>query len=222
MLINCDLGECLTPSPDGVIMPLIDMANIACGGHSGNDFSMIQSIKLALKNGVKIGAHPSYFDAINFGRSAQVLSDEDLFELIYQQTSALKILCEKNAAKLEYIKPHGALYHNMMANENVFKVFCKVISELDLELFLVMQFGFENNFQSENVRIFSEVFADRAYFPNSSKMLPRGEKGAVLDDAKAIIKQYNYFANAAKKADTICFHGDNPAAVEALRILKNA
>ncbi|MCH9769733.1 MAG: LamB/YcsF family protein, partial [Gammaproteobacteria bacterium] len=108
MLINCDLGECLTPNPDTDIMPLINMANIACGRHVGDDKSMVNTIQLAKQNNVKIGAHPSYADKANFGRISHDLSAEDLHYLIYDQVVYFQTLCHQQGAKLEYIKPHGA------------------------------------------------------------------------------------------------------------------
>ncbi len=215
MLINCDLGECLTPNPDEAIMPLIDMANIACGGHVGDDNSMVQAIQLAVQNGVKIGAHPSYADVKNFGRVSQPLSDEDLFDLVYQQVKHFQMLCNDNGAKLSYIKPHGALYHDMMNNQSIFEVLQQVISTLDSQLLLVVQSS--KNYTNEP-NVLREVFADRGYFANSTEMIPRGQQGAVLNDANAIIEQYHYFTNI--HADTVCFHSDNPASVEALRLLR--
>jgi len=220
-LINCDLGECLIPNPDAGAMPLIDMANIACGGHAGDDESMVKTIKLAKQNNVKIGAHPSYVDQINFGRLSHNLDDEALYELIYSQVSHFQKLCHDNAVTLEYIKPHGALYHDMSNNKAVLDVMCDVIQAIDKNLSLVVQAGVKNFGNNTNVNFLHEVFADRGY--DGVKMLVRGEKGAVLDSASAIVKQYQHFLSENSfKIDTICFHSDNSASIEALTRLKNA
>jgi UPF0271 protein len=220
-LINCDLGECLIPNPDAGAMPLIDMANIACGGHAGDDESMIKTIKLAKQNNVKIGVHPSYNDQTNFGRVSYQLNDDELYDLVYQQVSHFQKLCHNNSASLEYVKPHGALYHDMMEKPLVLDAICRVIKAVDKNLKLVVQAGVKNFGNNQNVNFLHEVFADRGY--NGLEMLTRGEQGAVLDSASAIVKQYQHFLSENSfKIDTICFHSDNPASVEALKRLNNA
>jgi UPF0271 protein len=225
MLINCDLGECLTPNPDADVMPLIEMANIACGGHAGDDVSMVETIKLATKNGVRIGAHPSYADQLNFGRVSHDLNDNELFDLIYDQVSHFQELCTQNGADLEYIKPHGALYHDMTHKQSVLNVIHKVIKAIDVNLSLVVQAGNEDHFKNiekyANAPFLYEVFADRGY--NGTQMIARSKKGAVLTNANAIVEQYqNFLSEKSFKIDTICFHSDNMASVEALKLLKNA
>jgi len=225
MLINCDLGECLTPNPDADVMPLIEMANIACGGHAGDDVSMVETIKLATKNGVRIGAHPSYADQLNFGRVSHDLNDNELFDLIYDQVSHFQELCTQNGADLEYIKPHGALYHDMTHKQSVLNVIHKVIKAIDVNLSLVVQAGNEDHFKNiekyANAPFLYEVFADRGY--NGTQMIARSKKGAVLTNANAIVEQYqNFLSGKSFKIDTICFHSDNMASVEALKLLKNA
>ena len=224
-MINCDLGECLTPNPDTDVMPLINMANIACGGHAGDNNSMIKTIQLAKKFGVKIGAHPSYADIANFGRVSQTLSTCALFDLIYQQITAFQMFCTEHSALLKYIKPHGALYHDMTHNPLVLEVMCDVIHKIDQNLSLVVQAGHEDYFENfgnnENDLFLHEVYADRGY--QGIHMIPRGGKGAVLTDPKAIIDQYYQFLEEKSfKIDTICFHSDNKASIEALKQLKNA
>jgi UPF0271 protein len=235
MLINCDLGECLIPNPDADIMSLIDMANIACGGHAGDDESMVKTIKLAKENNVKIGVHPSYEDQANFGRVSYQLNDDELYDLVYQQVSHFQNLCHNNNASLEYVKPHGALYHDMMENSLVLDTICRAIKAVDENLKLVVQAGVKNFGEGElalakrgcpgvkntNMAFLYEVFADRGY--DGVEMLPRGEEGVVLDNADAIIEQYQRFlCEKSFKIDTICFHSDNSASVEALKRLDNA
>ncbi|WXT99799.1 MAG: 5-oxoprolinase subunit A 3 [Catillopecten margaritatus gill symbiont] len=217
--INCDLGECLTPSPDGIAMPLIDMANIACGGHAGDDESMTNTIQLAKQHQVTIGAHPSYADKSNFGRVSQPLEKCVLFGLLHTQIAYFKTLCSKNDATLEYIKPHGALYHDMMHNAAVFDALCKAIQSVDDNLKLVVQAGIKT--PKTDLCLLFETYADRGY--QGLKMLPRTEKGALLTDADAIVAQYHHFLNnSTMQIDTICFHSDNPASIKALQKLSNA
>ncbi len=225
-LINCDLGECLTPNPDEMIMPLIDMASVACGGHIGDDDSMAASIKLAKQHSVRIGVHPSYFDQENFGRLSHSMSAAELFELVYKQVKYFQNLCKQQGATLEYIKPHGALYHDMMQDPEVLNVLCDVIYAVDLPLSLVVQSGintvlFEDISTDKNIQFLYEVFADRGY--QLHQLIARGEPGAILEKPQDIVEQYHYFSSDyANNIDTICFHSDNPASVEALKILKQS
>ena len=225
LMINCDLGECLTPNPDTDVMPLINMANVACGGHAGDNNSMIKTIQLAKKFGVKIGAHPSYADIANFGRVSQTLSSSALFDLIYQQITTFQTLCTEHGVLLKYIKPHGALYHDITHNPLVLEVMCDVIHKIDQNLSLVVLAGHEDYFKNfgnnENDLFLHEVYADRGY--QGLQMIPRGDKSAVLTDPKAIIDQdYQFLEEKSFKIDTICFHSDNKASVDALKLLKNA
>ncbi|MEK9575234.1 MAG: LamB/YcsF family protein, partial [Gammaproteobacteria bacterium] len=99
ILINCDMGECLNPDPDPIIMPLIDMANIACGGHAGDDNSMVKTIQLAKKFNVSVGAHPSYEDKENFGRVSQKVTIDELKKSIYHQLEVFTNHCFDNELK---------------------------------------------------------------------------------------------------------------------------
>ncbi len=222
--INCDLGECLTPNPDATVMPLIDIANIACGGHAGDDRSMSEAIQLAKQNGVKIGSHPGYRDPIRFGRVPHSLNEKDLFTLINNQVLYFQKLCLYNNAKPEYLKPHGALYHQMVADSSVLRVICRVIRAIDPNLLLIVPAGINRTklqtiAENEQIRLIYEVFADRAYV--GFQMIDRGKKDAVLDNPKDIVEQYRRFINEPLlQIDTICFHSDNPASVQALQLLR--
>lgn len=224
-LINCDLGECLTPDPDSQIMPLINMANIACGGHVGNEASMCKTIQLAKEYNVTIGAHPSYQDLANFGRVSHDLSAEELYVCIKEQLIYFKSLCEQERTQLSYIKPHGALYHDMMQKPEVLNVICRLIKEIDLKLSLVVQAGlykqeFANKSLETGINFFYEAFADRGY--QDTKMIPRTEKGAMLMEPVEIIEQFDKFSNQKEfRVDTICFHSDHSPSVLALQLLKD-
>lgn len=218
--INCDLGECLTPSIDAQLMPLIDIANIACGGHAGDDKSMLKCINLAQQHQVKIGAHPSYIDIENFGRVSHHLSADELCKMLTNQLQHFAELCHQSGAKLQYIKPHGALYHDMMADKSIFLLLCKIIKNIDSELFLLVPAQTNQHWFAliKNQSFVYEMFADRRY--ENGKMISRNKQNAVLNDPDDIIKQYQQFCNNTNlKIDSICFHGDNQASVEALKLL---
>ncbi len=225
MRINCDLGECLSPNPDPQIMPLIQMANIACGGHAGDATSMAQSIQLAKQHGVSIGAHPSYFDRPNFGRVSLQLSPADLFASLRQQITAFYTLCQTHEVQLDYIKPHGALYHDMMRQPEVLDTICEVISSINPNLTLIVQAGLNTpqmQQQSERTKIafMYEAFADRAYRDNA--MVPRSQAGAMLPTPEAILQQVTVFETQPPfEIGTLCFHSDHLPSVLALQQLKH-
>lgn len=224
-LINCDLGECLSPNPDPIVMPLIDMANIACGAHAGNEDSIRETIMLAQKHQVEVGVHPAYPDKANFGRISQSLSVSELAQLVSNQLLDFQRICQQLNLQLSYVKPHGALYHDMMNRPEVLDVLCSVISQTGVDLNLVVQAGFADYVapyeKHYGLRLLHEVFADRGY--RGLAMLPRTESGAVLNDPQKIVDQFWHFTNdQSLKIDTICFHSDNPASVEALKQLNHA
>ena len=223
-LINCDLGECLSANPDEQIMPLIDQASIACGGHVGDSESMTRAVQLAKQYQVQIGAHPSYPDKANFGRISQHYEATALFEHLYHQLAALNTICLKQDAVMSYIKPHGALYHDMIRDPATLAVLGQVLGAFPQSLSLIVEAGADTGHlgdfaQSRPLKLIHEAFADRAYHNN--KIVPRSEQGAMLMDASEIIEQYQQFSNtSALNVDTVCFHSDHPPSVDALKRIK--
>lgn len=219
-LINCDLGECLNPDPDSQIMPLIDMANIACGGHAGDEDSMIKTVLLAKQHHVHIGVHPSYPDKTNFGRVSQHVTEQELFDILIHQVSVFEDICQTHDAKLSYIKPHGALYHDMMTKPEVLTVLTEVVKVFNAELKLVVQAGIWSGADKHNdIELIYEAFADRTYSQNL--LIQRSEGGALLEHPEAIVEQYRRFCLAPPfKIDTVCFHSDHPPSVNALNTIK--
>lgn len=224
--INCDLGECLKPDPDSTIMPLINMANIASGGHAGDQSSMSKTILLAKQYGVTIGIHPSYQDKANFGRISHDLSTQQLVKLLSEQIAAFVSLCQQYDMEAHYIKPHGALYHDMMHKPEVLMALCQCIADLDYGFALVVQAGIESEYfesvsQQTGIPFLYEAFADRQY--QGTKLTPRTQAGAVLSNPEQIIEQYHRLsARQDMHVDTICFHSDNPASVKALTRLNES
>ena len=223
-LINCDLGECLTPSPDGEIMPWINQASIACGGHAGDDGSMAETIKLAKQHQVSIGAHPSYPDKQYFGRRSLAMPLDQLFDSLLMQVMRLNKHCEDQNVTMDYLKPHGALYHDMMQQEQIAEIICDVIKATKQDLKLVVQAGVNTGqimalAAKKNVQLQFEAFADRAY--EGVELKPRVEPGAVLATPEEIENQYYQLsASSDIQIDTICFHSDHPPSVKALQHLQ--
>ncbi|MEC4727158.1 5-oxoprolinase subunit PxpA [Shewanella sp. D64] len=222
--LNADLGE--GGLYDEALLHIVTSANIACGGHTGNLDTMTIAVESALRNGVKIGAHPSYPDPANFGRSPMALSDKALHESISNQINALKVVCERLGAKMFHVKPHGAFYNNVAKNEAMGLVLIDVIKQVDPKLRLMILAGSPLVEQAKlaGLNVIQEAFADRAYL-NDGSLAPRSREGAVIHDKQIALAQVKQFIQQKPitsldgqplkiNADTICLHGDNEQALE--------
>jgi len=235
MKLNCDIGESFgiwQMGQDKAIMPLIDMANIACGFHASDPLNITKTINLAKENSVEIGAHPGYADLVGFGRRSIAYTKEELEAIIIYQIGALRAIANSKGVDISYIKPHGAMYNDMMANLDIFKTISNAIYKYDKSLKLMVLSSSKNSELESisKVELIYEVFADRAYTDNGS-LVPRGQKGAVisskeqvLDRVKELVKNgiiYSINGKALElKADTICVHGDNREALELVREIR--
>lgn len=238
--LNCDLGEVDKLSPQGpehTVMPYIDMANIACGFHAGNRETMKATIQLAKQHQVLIGAHPSYPDLENFGRLSMALSQADVCDLFFQQTSLMEALCAAQEVPLSYIKPHGALYHDLLFQQQVRDGVFQAVADLDtkvpvLVLAHVNQAAVAASAKQYGITLWYEAFADRRYHQDAS-LQSRSVEGAVIKDAQQIIEQARAIAAGAPittveghaltlQAHSLCVHGDNPEAVATVKALKEA
>jgi len=235
--LNCDMGESFgvyTMGMDEQIMPYIDMANLACGFHASDPVTMHRSIRSAREHNVEIGAHPSYPDLVGFGRREMVCSGEEIVSFILYQLGALEALCQSYDTKVSYLKPHGALYNSMMKELEIFKAISKAISKYDPSIKLMILSSSKNDHYEKiakryGISLLYEVFADRAY-TDDGLLLSRADKGAVISDenemltrAKLLFDQGTIETISGKKlqlkADTICVHGDNEAAVSLIKSL---
>jgi UPF0271 protein len=219
---------------DDEIMPYIDMANLACGFHASDPVVMHKSVKSAKKNGVKIGAHPSYPDLNGFGRREMKCSTEEIVSFVIYQCGALNALCKTYGTKVSYLKPHGALYNTMMRDMEVFKAICKAVSKYDKKIKLMILSNSQNEkfvkvAKKYGVKLLFEVFADRGYNDDGS-LTKRGESGDVLSSDKEVLKRAKLLMdkgiiksiNGKKlklKADTLCVHGDNESALKLIKAL---
>ena len=238
MKLNCDLGESFGAWKMGLdeeIMPLIDSANIACGFHASDPLIMIKTVKSALKNGVQIGAHPGYPDLVGFGRRSMKCSQEEIEAFVIYQISALVGIAKACGGKVEYVKPHGALYNDMMANEAVFIAILKALSAYDKTLGLMILSSSKNeNYEalakSYGIGLIYEVFSDRAY-TNEGFLVPRTSANSVLHDVDVIKKRIKLLQTKGEletiekeyikiKADSMCVHGDNEQALNLVKSLR--
>lgn len=236
--LNCDMGESFgvwTMGADEEVMPWIDMANIACGFHASDPHVMSRTIDLALEHEVMIGAHPSYPDLQGFGRRSLAMNEQEVSEIILYQVGALKALCESKNGQLSYVKPHGALYNDMMSDPSIFRAVVDAVSCFNLPLMVLASANNQNYLDIADrfdVPLLFEAFADRTYLANG-KLTPRSQPNAVLSSEEAILNQVRQIARYGKvtssdgfvipiEADTLCVHGDNPNAVSLIARIRAA
>ncbi|MDM7860927.1 5-oxoprolinase subunit PxpA [Alteromonas sp. ASW11-36] len=229
MLLNCDLGEdfgAWKMSVEPAIMEVIDQANIACGFHGGDPLAIETAIKNAVDNNVSIGAHPSYPDLVGFGRRHIAMSAPELQACLRYQISALKGLCELHGSNLDYVKPHGALYNDLVKNESIRACVMTVIAEFS-SLQLMLQAGpwqemFIKEAQQFDIELQFEAFIDRRY-TDDGYLTSRRVPGAVLTveealtQAQQLIQQQKVTTQSGQPltvmASTLCIHGDNSVAL---------
>jgi len=237
MKLNCDLGESYglwQKGNDGAIMPYIDQANIACGFHASDPLTMLKTVRLAAEHRVTIGAHPGYPDLLGFGRRSMLYPADELMAIIHYQLGALQAICHSENTRMSYVKPHGALYNDMMNNLAIFTCVCQAIAKIDCNLVLMIQAlpdpaPYRQVAGEYGISLWFEAFADRHYL-DSGLLVPRSQANAVIHENEQVIarcrhlKQHGQLLSINEKplalqVDTLCVHGDNPAAPELVREL---
>jgi UPF0271 protein len=227
--INCDVGEGI--GNEAALMPHISSCNIACGGHAGTIDTIDATIQLAQQYAVKIGAHPSFPDTVNFGRKILEMSPDDLQKSIEKQLNLMNERLAVLGAKLHHVKAHGALYNLSAIDEVTAKVLVKAIKNTTEEVFLYVPYNsvIERIALQHQMQIIYEGFADRNYNDDLS-LVSRSEENALISDETAVFKQvYNMIINrkvttisgleVAIKASTFCIHGDHPKAISLVKKL---
>lgn len=227
--INADVGEGV--NNESLLMPYISSCNIACGGHTGDLNSMKQTIEQAKQHQVKIGAHPSFPDKLNFGRVLMKISENNLFEsLKYQIDDLVEVLTKQNKI-LHHIKPHGALYNLAALDEKTATVIVKVMKTLPepTKLYVPYKSIIANIAIKHNIPIVYEAFADRNY-NNDLTLVSRKKNHALIEDIDVMFNHVYSMISSKKvktiqgldvdmRADTFCIHGDNPKAVSLIKKL---
>ena len=208
--LNADVGE--GPGEDA-LYDVITSANIACGGHAGDRASMDVAVGLALRHGVAIGAHPSYADREGFGRISRELAPAALASAVASQIAVLAEIAATRGAHVVHVKPHGALYNDAAARNDVAAAIAEGVVQVSDALVLV---GLANSdaitlWRARGLRTASEGFADRAY-DSGGRLVPRTQTGALITDPQAAAGQAVRIASAGR-CDTICVHADTPGAV---------
>jgi len=235
MKLNCDLGESFgawSMPVEAAIMAEIDQANIACGFHAGDPLVMKQAIRLAKQHDVVIGAHPAYPDLQGFGRRSMAIAADELSAMIQYQVSALSGMAKACGANVSYVKPHGALYNDMMKDTAVMRTVMQSIAEINMQsldspLALMVQATSQNTALKEAAQewelpLYFEAFSDRRY-TDEGLLQSRLIEGAVLSESDALLQAKQLIssgtvttasgATLAIEADSLCVHGDTKGAV---------
>jgi len=230
--INADLGEfeeSLANGTDFELMRYITSANVACGGHAGNEQSIRQTLSGARKLNVAVGAHPGYPDPAHFGRVESPHSPLEIEGFVGQQVAALAKIAESLDMRLVHVKPHGALYHAANTKREVALAIGRAVKAINPQLVMVGQAGSPalDVWHSMGLRFAAEAFADRAYEPDGT-LRKRTLPGALLDDPERaaqqaidIVVRHKIIASDGSEltieANTICIHSDTPDSVAIAR-----
>lgn len=180
ILLNCDMGESFGAwrmGDDVHSMPLVDQANLACGFHAGDPLTMLRAVELAVRHGVSIGAHPAYPDLSGFGRRSLACSAEEVHAMVLYQIGALDAFCRSLGTQVAYVKPHGALYNDLVGDDELLRAVLDACAAyrkgLPLMVLALADNGRELELADEaDVPLLFEAFADRAYLPDG-RLAPR-------------------------------------------------
>lgn len=228
--LNADLGEgCAN---DEALLQRVSSANIACGFHAGDAQTMRQSVRWALQYGVAIGAHPSFPDRENFGRTRMQLPPETVYAQVVYQLGALAAIARAEGGVMVHVKPHGMLYNQVAVEPELAEAIARAVKAVDPTLRLVGLAGSEliRAGQKQGLKTRQEVFADRGYQADGT-LVPRGQAGALITSDELALAQTLEMVRhhrvrtldgtwAAVQAETVCLHGDGEHALEYARTLR--
>lgn len=232
--LNSDVGESFgayTLGQDQILLPHITSANVACGFHAGDPSVMRVTVALARQHGVAVGAHPGFPDLVGFGRRDLNATPGEIEDFVVYQVGALSAVAGAQGARLQHVKPHGALFNMAVRDRELADAIARATAAVDRSLILFGLPGSEliSAGRRAGLRTAAEVFADRAYEPDGT-LVSRRKPGAVIHDPDAVVARVVRMAmersviavdgsTVAFDLDTICVHGDTPgAAVLAARI----
>jgi UPF0271 protein len=233
--LNCDCGESFGPwemGDDAAILAHVSSANIACGAHAGDPDVMRRTVRLARELGVGVGAHPGFADLQGFGRRVLALSTDEIANSVLAQVGALYAIARAEGVALTHVKPHGALYNHAAVTPTAATAIAQALAAFDRELILVglagsalIQAG-----RAAGLRVAGEAFADRVYEADGQLRARRFDDAMILDREQclsqvlSIVTQGYVVARGGKRvpvqADTICLHGDAPAAAARAAFLR--
>ncbi len=238
--LNSDVGESFGNYQLGLdekIIPLISSANIACGFHAGDPSVMKRTVAIAREHGVAAGVHPGFPDLMGFGRRKIDASLDEIKDYITYQMGALQAFAAAQGMALQHVKPHGALYNMAVEDMEIWDAVAEIIAAVDSGLILFVMAGpwrqdLEAIGARHGIRIAFEFFGDRAYNPDGT-LVSRKLPGAVIHDPELVAEKVLKMVKEGKvvcidgseielAAETICVHGDNPAALELVRNIRES
>jgi len=223
--LNCDMGELPEAIADGTqeaLMRSITSANVACGGHAGDEQTMRATIQQALQYGVAVGAHPGYADRENFGRRELNLSSAQVADSVFEQVRALAKVADNCGARVVHVKPHGALYNQAVRNRDLAQAIADGVARWCPNVVLVGLAGslMLDVFREAGFEVAAEAFADRRYEPDGTLRSRKFDDALIRDPQKAAEQALAMVergvvttvdgSEVALSAQTICIHGDTP------------
>ncbi len=220
--LNCDMGELEDAAHEAALMEYITSANIACGGHAGDEGTMERTVLLALGRGVRIGAHPGYPDRENFGRLEIEMSAEAIAETVFQQIARLHAVVARLGGEIVHVKPHGALYNVAVKNGEVARAIANGVARWNpgVTIFGLAGSPMLDVWREMGMKVAGEAFADRRYEPDGT-LRSRKFPDALITDPAAAAAQALRFAREGQ-AETVCVHGDTPGSVAILKACRDA
>ncbi|WP_078409062.1 5-oxoprolinase subunit PxpA [Priestia abyssalis] len=235
--LNCDLGESFGAYKMGLdeeILHFVTSANIACGFHAGDPSVMRKTVGLALQKDVKIGAHPGLPDLAGFGRRNMAISPQEAYDIVIYQIGALYGFVKAEGAKMQHVKPHGALYNMAAKSKELSEAIVEAVYRVDPQLILFGLAGSELVRAGEKIGLQTahEVFSDRTYQQDGS-LTSRSQPDALIHDDDQAVSQVIRMVKEGKvlsqqgvdvsvKADTVCIHGDGAKALVFARQIRKS
>jgi 5-oxoprolinase (ATP-hydrolysing) subunit A len=232
-IVNCDMGEgfgLYRLGDDAGLMPLIDVANVACGFHASDFNHMRATVRLAKAHGVKVGAHPSLPDLQGFGRREMKIEREELANCLIYQIGALKGFLDAEGMALSHIKPHGSLYGMAGRMDAIAHAVCDAADVFKVPLFGLIGTLHETVYPVRGHRFVAEYYSDLDYGPDGKLIITR--EHAAKDPAEAARRSVRAIVEGKTRtttgedipvrAETICVHSDTPNAVAIARAVREA
>ena len=233
--INCDLGEKSkhhSNKYDPDLLDIVNSANVACGFHAGDEESMNQVVQISKKNGVSIGAHPSFDDPENFGRQRINLAPNEVRKLIIDQYEILQKIAQDHDENITHIKPHGALNNMACEDLELATTLASTIYEINKDIIYLVPTGSKMEIAAKklNMKVACEIFADRNY-EDDGNLISRSKPNALITDPKisqkhvlSMIKNQSINCLSGKKIpceiDSVCIHGDNMSSLDTAKLIK--
>jgi len=216
--LNADLGE--GDAFDEELLGIVSSCNVACGGHAGDTASMRATVASAIKNGVSIGAHPSYPDQEGFGRRSGFMSGDALRESLQAQIEALVSIATEQGATISHVKPHGALYNDAVNDSELADLIAMAILATvpDASFVGLPNSELQKAAATSGLEFIGEGFIDRAY-QDDGQLVPRSQPGAVHDSLELVLPQA---ISLVDKVDTLCIHGDTLGAADVAKAVRDA